>query len=218
MENNLYTELNKLKTDWVSTLNMSFLQNICDIYHENIYPPKDKVFNAFNHFNQKDLKVVILGQDCYHGEGQANGLAFSVNNGVKVPPSLRNILKELNNDLNIQRTNTDFTDLAKQGILFMNCALTVEKSKPGSHIELWSWYTDNIIKYISETNKDIIFVLWGNFARKKKRLIDLDKHHILESTHPSPLSANRGGFFGNKHFSKINTILRDLGKGEINWC
>jgi uracil-DNA glycosylase len=217
MESNLYTELQHLKTDWIDPLNMSFLQNICDMYHENVYPPKNKVFNAFNHFNQKDLKVVILGQDCYHGEGQANGLAFSVNNGLKVPPSLRNILKELNDDLNIQRSYTDFTDLAKQGILFMNCALTVEKSKPGSHIELWSWYTDNIIKYISETNDNIIFVLWGNFAKKKKRLIDLHKHHILEASHPSPLSANRGGFFGTKHFSKINTILRDLGKEEIKW-
>ena len=192
-------------------------QNICDMYHENVYPPKNKVFNAFNHFNQKDLKVVILGQDCYHGEGQANGLAFSVNNGLKVPPSLRNILKELNDDLNIQRSYTDFTDLAKQGILFMNCALTVEKSKPGSHIELWSWYTDNIIKYISETNDNIIFVLWGNFAKKKKKLIDLNNHHVLEATHPSPLSANRGGFFGNKHFSKINSILKELGKEEIIW-
>ena len=217
MESNLYTELQHLKTDWIDPLNMSFLQNICDMYHENVYPPKNKVFNAFNHFNQKDLKVVILGQDCYHGEGQANGLAFSVNNGLKVPPSLRNILKELNDDLSIQRNNTDFTDLAKQGILFMNCALTVEKSNPGSHIELWSWYTDNIIKYISETNDNIIFVLWGNFAKKKKRLIDLHKHHILEASHPSPLSANRGGFFGTKHFSKINTILRELGKEEIKW-
>ena len=217
MEGNLYNEVYKLNTDWGSLLNMSCLQNICDIYHENVYPSKGKVFNAFSHFNQKDLKVVILGQDCYHGEDQANGLAFSVNLGMKVPPSLRNILKELNNDLNIQRTNTDFTDLAKQGILFMNCALTVEKSNPGSHIELWSWYTDNIIKYISETNNNIIFVLWGNFAKKKKKLIDLNNHHVLEATHPSPLSANRGGFFGNKHFSKINSILKELGKEEIIW-
>ena len=213
----LYTELNKLKTDWVSTLNMSCLQNIGELYNDNVYPPIEKVFNAFNHFNINDLKVVILGQDCYHGLGQANGLAFSVDKGQKIPPSLRNILKELNNDLDINRTNSDFTDLAEQGILFMNCALTVEKGKPGSHLKLWSSYTDNIIKYISETNENIIFVLWGNFAKKKKLLIDINKHHILESTHPSPLSANRGGFFGTKHFSKINTILRDLNKSEIIW-
>jgi len=204
-------------TDWINVLQKSMLQSISEKLPKEFYPPKDKVFNAFNHFNQTDLKVVIIGQDCYHGLNQANGLAFSVDNGQKVPPSLRNILKELNNDLDIKRTNTDFTDLAEQGILFMNCALTVEKGNPGSHLKLWSSYTDNIIKYISETNENIIFVLWGNFAKKKKLLININKHHILESTHPSPLSANRGGFFGTKHFSKINTILRDLNKTEIIW-
>ena len=204
-------------TDWINVLQKSMLQSISEKLPEEFYPPIEKVFNAFKHFNQKDLKVVIIGQECYHVEGQANGLAFSVDKGLKVPPSLRNILKELNNDLNTNRTNTDFTDLAEQGILFMNCALTVEKGNPGSHLKLWTNYTNNIIEYISNNCSDIIFVLWGNFAKKKKLLIDINKHHILESTHPSPLSANRGGFFGTKHFSKINTILRDLNKSEIIW-
>ena len=219
MEHTLYG----LSTDWRKNIYRSHLQNVDEILimRKNkgkiIYPPNELVFNAFNHFDQKDLKVVILGQDCYHGDNQANGLAFSVNEGVNPPPSLRNILKEMNNDLGINRVNTDFTDLAKQGILFLNCALTVEKNNAGSHLHLWRCYTNYIIKYISENSKDIIFVLWGNFAKEKKKIIDLDKHHILESTHPSPLSANRGGFFGNKHFSKINNILRDLGKDEIKW-
>ena len=219
MEHTLYG----LSTDWRKNIYRSHLQNVDEILimRKNkgkiIYPPNELVFNAFNHFDQKDLKVVILGQDCYHGDNQANGLAFSVNEGVNPPPSLRNILKEMNNDLGINRVNTDFTDLAKQGILFLNCALTVEKNNAGSHLHLWRCYTNYIIKYISKNSKDIIFVLWGNFAKEKKKIIDLDKHHILESTHPSPLSANRGGFFGNKHFSKINNILRDLGKDEIKW-
>jgi uracil-DNA glycosylase len=206
--------------DWTNIMMISYLQNIIEELEkneDNIFPPKELIFNAFCHFNRKDLKVVLIGQDCYHGEGQANGLSFSVNNGIRVPPSLRNILKEMNNDLGINRVNTDFTDLAKQGILFLNCALTVEKGKPCSHLKLWSYYTDRIIKHISEELNNIIFVLWGNYAKQKKKLIDLNKHNILEATHPSPLSANRGGFFNEKHFSKINVILKDLGKEEIIW-
>lgn len=205
------------KTDWNKILKKSILQNISEKISEDYYPPKEKIFNAFNHFDFKDLKVVILGQDCYHGQDQANGLSFSVDNGQRTPPSLRNILKELNYDLNINRINTDFTDLSKQGILFMNCALTVKPGKPGSHLKIWEKYSDYIIDYISKNNENIIFVLWGNFAKSKKPLIDTEKHFIIEGTHPSPLSANRGGFFYTKPFSKINNILKELGKREIIW-
>ena len=224
---NIEESLYNLSTDWkiYRSLGTARWQNLSEKLNELknegiiIFPPTELTFNAFNHFDQKDLKVVLLGQDCYHGDGQANGLSFSVNNdrSIKVPPSLRNILKEMNSDLGINRVQTDFTDLAKQGILFLNCALTVEKGKPCSHLHYWEDYTNDIIKHISEELNNIIFVLWGNFAKQKKKLIDLDKHHILEATHPSPLSANRGGFFNEKHFSKINVILKDLGKEEIIW-
>lgn len=209
-----------INTDWNILLQHNYLVNVKDELKNvknKIYPQNEKIFNSFNHFNQKDLKVVIIGQDCYHGEGQANGLCFSVNEGIKTPPSLRNILLEMNKDLNIKRTNTDFTDLAKQGVLLLNSALTVEESKPGSHLKLWQPYTNYIIDYISKNHKDIIFVLWGNFAKKKRVIIDLTKHHIIESNHPSPLSANRGGWFGTKPFSKINNKLKELGKEEIIW-
>ena len=128
-----------------------------------------------------------------------------------------NSLQEMNDDLGINRTNTDFTDLAKQGILFMNCALSVEKGKPGSHLKIWSWYTDHIIEYISNKREKRRGGRGGKFAKKKKSLIDVNKHHILEAKHPSPLSANKGGFFGKKHFSKINEILTALEKEEIKW-
>jgi uracil-DNA glycosylase len=205
------------KTDWNNILKKSILQNISEKISEDYYPPKEKIFNAFNHFDFKDLKIVILGQDCYHGPDQANGLSFSVNNGLRIPPSLRNILKELYSDLNIKRVDTNFTDLAEQGILFMNCALTVKPGKPGSHLKIWEGYSNYIINYISKNSENIIFVLWGNFAKSKKSLIDTEKHFIIEGTHPSPLSANRGGFFGTKPFSKINNKLKELGKQEINW-
>lgn len=209
-----------INTDWDFLLDHNYLINIKDNLKKvenKIYPENEKIFNAFNYFNQNDLKVVIIGQDCYHGEGQANGLCFSVNEGIKTPPSLRNILLEMNKDLNIKRTNNDFTDLAKQGVLLLNSALTVEKAKPGSHLKLWQPYTNYIIDYISKNHKDIIFVLWGNYAKKKRVIIDLIKHYTIESNHPSPLSANRGGWFGTKPFSKINDKLRELGKEEIIW-
>lgn len=209
-----------INTDWNFLLNHNYLKHITtelDKCENVIYPDKNLIFNAFNHFNKEDLKVVIIGQDCYHGSGQANGLCFSVNEGIKTPPSLRNIIYELNKDLKIKRTNTDFTDLAKQGILLLNSALTVESKKPGSHLKLWEPYTNYIIDYISKNFDNIIFVLWGNYAKKKKVLIDLKKHYIIESNHPSPLSANRGGFFNTKPFSKINNKLKELGKKEINW-
>ena len=209
-----------INTDWNIILQHNYLIHIKDNLKKvenKFYPENEKIFNAFNHFNQKDLKVVIIGQDCYHGEGQANGLCFSVNDDVKTPPSLRNILNEMNKDLNIKRTNKDFTDLANQGVLLINSALTVEEGKPGSHLKLWQPYTNYIIDYISKNHKDIIFVLWGNYAKKKRVIIDLSKHYTIESNHPSPLSANRGGWFNTKPFSQINNKLKELGKKEIIW-
>jgi uracil-DNA glycosylase len=209
-----------ISTDWNVILQHNYLTHIKDNLKKvenKIYPENEKIFNAFNHFDQKDLKVVIIGQDCYHGEGQANGLCFSVNDDVKTPPSLRNILNEMNKDLNIKRTNKDFTDLANQGVLLINSALTVEEGKPGSHLKLWQPYTNYIIDYISKNHKDIIFVLWGNYAKKKRVIIDLSKHYTIESNHPSPLSANRGGWFNTKPFSQINNKLKELGKKEIIW-
>ena len=207
-----------INTDWEKILNNNEIKDIFfNLEKCNYYPNKDLIFNCFNHFNINELKVVILGQDCYHNENQANGLCFSVNNNIKIPPSLRNILKELNNNFNINRTNTDFTDLAKQGILFLNCALTVIPHKPGSHLKLWENYTDEIIKYISDKLDNIIFVLWGGKSKKKKKLINNKTHIILEANHPSPLSANRGGFFGCNHFIKINEHLIEMNKSQIIW-
>ena len=183
-----------------------------------IFPIKNNIFKAFDYFNIEDTKIVIIGQDCYHGEGQAHGLCFSVPQNINIPPSLRNIYKELNNDINFGIPNHgNLTNWAKQGILLLNSSLTVRESTPGSHIKLWEKYTDNIIKLISDKNNSIIFILWGNFAKKKKKLIDINKHYILEANHPSPLSANRGGWFGCKHFSKSNTILETINKKTIDW-
>lgn len=183
-----------------------------------ILPPDNLIFNSFNHFDFDKLKVVFIGQDCYHGKGQANGLCFSVPEDMKkTPPSLRNIFKELHNDLGILRTKTDFTDLANQGILFLNTSLTVREKCPESHMEFWLPYTTEILKDISNNSDQIIFVLWGNYAKSKKKYIDCNKHYILEAKHPSPLSANRGGFFGCKHFSKINSKLTEWGKIPIQW-
>jgi uracil-DNA glycosylase len=155
------------------------------------------------------LSVIFIGQDCYHGKGQANGLCFSVPSGTKIPPSLRNIIKEMSDDIGLKRTETDFTNLAKQGILFLNSALTVREKSAASHMDIWLNFTDNVLKEIASTQKNVIFVLWGNYAKSKKKFIDSNVHYILEAKHPSPLSANRGGFFGCKHFSKINNKLKE---------
>lgn len=192
----------------------------CNELEIPIYPPKHLIFNAFNYFNINDLKVVIIGQDCYHGPEQAMGLSFSVPKHVKIPPSLRNIYKEINQDEELVFSIPNHGDLenwAKQGILLLNCALTVREKSPLSHMKYWKNYTDYIIRYISDNCTDVIFLLWGTFSKSKKKLINLEKHHILESHHPSPLSANRGGWFGCKHFSKTNKILNLLGKTEIDW-
>ena len=185
---------------------------------KTIYPDVENIFNAFNLTPLSKVKVVILGQDPYHGEMQANGLSFSVNKGIKLPPSLKNIFKEISEDLNIEfNDNGDLKKWAKQGVLLLNSVLTVEQGEAGSHRSKgWELFTDEVIKLISDRKKSVIFVLWGSYAHSKEKLIDEHKHFILKSVHPSPLSAYRG-FFGCKHFSEINNFLETNGKKTINW-
>ena len=183
-----------------------------------IFPKSEEIFNAFNYTKLDTLKVVILGQDPYHKKGQAHGLAFSVQNNTKPPPSLINIFKEIKSDLNIKiNKNSNLDPWAKQGVLLLNSTLTVRENKAGSHQKIgWETITDKIIKKISTRKKGIIFLLWGKYAQKKSKFIDKKKHHILTATHPSPLSAYRG-FFGCKHFSKTNQILIKNKRKAINW-
>ena len=183
-----------------------------------IYPPKNYILRALSLTDYDNVKVVILGQDPYHGVGEANGLAFSVNNGVKLPPSLKNIYKELKDDLNIEISNKgDLTCWAKEGVLLLNSVLTVEKDRPASHKNLgWQKFTDAIIKKVNDKEQPVVFILWGNFARSKKSLITNPKHLILESTHPSPFSSNYG-FFGSRPFSKTNNFLRKNNIKEIDF-
>ncbi|MVO08424.1 uracil-DNA glycosylase [Flavobacterium sp. TP390] len=183
------------------------------------YPPGNQIFAAFDTCHFEDVKIVIIGQDPYHGKGQANGLCFSVNDGIPFPPSLINIFKEIQNDLGQPIPATgNLERWAKQGILLLNATLTVRESQAGSHQNKgWETFTDAVIKKISDEKKDVVFLLWGGFAKKKGLKIDRNKHFILETGHPSPLSANRGLWFGNKHFSKTNAYLKSIGKPEINW-
>lgn len=185
--------------------------------NRTIYPKYKDIFNAFRYTDYDDVKVVILGQDPYHGENEAHGLSFSVPEGIKMPPSLRNIFKELFDDLGIKRTSTNLKDWADQGVLLLNSIMTVVKDSPLSHKEKgWEIFTDNVIKKLGERDKPIVFVLWGSYARSKKELIKNKNHLIIESVHPSPLSASRG-FFGSKPFSKINNFLESKGMSKINW-
>lgn len=183
---------------------------------KTIFPPYENIFDALRFTDYDDVLVVILGQDPYHGLGEAHGLSFSVHNNVKMPPSLLNIFKELYSDLGIKRTNSDLTDWAKQGVLLLNSIMTVEQDKPLSHKDKgWEEFTDTIIKKLNEREEPIVFVLWGSFARSKKEFITNKNHYIIESAHPSPLSASRG-FIGSKPFSKINEFLSKRDK-KINW-
>lgn len=184
---------------------------------KTIYPPAKDLFNAFRLTDFKDIKVVILGQDPYHGEKEAMGLSFSVRRGVRTPPSLRNIFKELKDDLKIERTDTDLSDWARQGVFLLNTVLTVEKDKANSHKDIgWEIFTDFVIKQINDKLNNVVFILWGKQARDKKRLITNPNHYIIESAHPSPLSAYNG-FFGSKPFSKTNNYLIAHGKTPINF-
>ena len=181
------------------------------------FPPKDQIFRALELTPFDEVKVVIIGQDPYHNDNQANGLCFSVTEGVKAPPSLKNIFTELKNDLNISRSNTELDDWGKQGVLLLNATLTVKAHEPNSHKDLgWEKFTNFIIEKISEEKEDVVFVLWGAFAQKKAGLINPAKHFILKSAHPSPFSVHRG-FYGSKVFSKINECLISKQKSAIDW-
>lgn len=183
------------------------------------YPEKSNIFAAFNACSFENTKVVLLGQDPYHGPNQANGLSFSVTNGISHPPSLVNIFKELGTDIGIAAPESgDLNHWAKQGVLLLNATLTVRAQEAGSHQKKgWEVFTDAVIKKISLEKNNIVFLLWGGFAKKKTKLIDTEKHYLLSGGHPSPLSANRGYWFGNKHFSQTNKLLMKSGKSAIQW-
>jgi|TARA_S200000501_G_scaffold78015_1_gene69831 uracil-DNA glycosylase len=182
-----------------------------------VYPKKEHIFAAINKTEFEKVKIVIIGQDPYHGKNQANGIAFSVNDNITNPPSLKNILKELADDLNKDTKHVNLVDWANQGVLLLNSILTVRESFPGSHKNKgWEIFTDFLIESLVNKRKNLIFIIWGAQAKKKITSIDLSNHYILESPHPSPLSSYRG-FFGCKHFSKANKILRNLNKKEIKW-
>ena len=183
-----------------------------------IYPPGSMIFNAFNLVPFEKVKVVIIGQDPYHGHGQAHGLCFSVQHGIKPPPSLVNIFKEINSDLGIQvPPHGDLTNWGKQGVLLLNATLTVRAGQAGSHQgKGWETFTDTIIKKLSDKREKLVFILWGRYAQAKEDLIDTHRHFILKAAHPSPFSAH-SGFFGCKHFSKTNEFLIKTGLSEINW-
>jgi uracil-DNA glycosylase len=214
--------------DWSTHLDgiseEDYFQNLLGfLNHQNqlsktIYPPSGSWFKAFEHSSFANTKVVILGQDPYHGEGQAEGMSFSVPEGIKIPPSLRNIYKELASDLNINTPkNGHLSSWAKQGVLLLNSVLTVEKSNPASHANQgWEVFTDHVISLLSNKKQHLVFLLWGAYAGKKVELINTDKHLILRAPHPSPFSAHKG-FFGCQHFSQANDYLTSTNQQEINW-
>ncbi len=221
MKTNINKSWNKilekeLKKDYF----ISLLKTTKNNYNNNrCFPEISNIFSAFNHCTLEKLKVVIIGQDPYHGINQANGLSFSVNSNEKLPPSLKNIFLEINNDLKTNiRTNGDLADWASQGVLLLNSILSVESGKPGSHSKIgWETFTDNVIKIISKSKNNVVFMLWGGYAKKKEKLIFENNHLILKTGHPSPLSANRGYWFGNKHFSKCNSFLEKKDIEPIEW-
>ena len=203
--------------------NKEYFKNLIDFIkqeynNKTIYPKQNEVFNAFRYTDFDNVKVVILGQDPYHGPNQAEGLSFSVSNEVLKPPSLKNIFKELESDLGIRfPEDNSLKPWAKQGVLLLNAVLTVEEHKPTSHKDKgWEIFTDNVIKTLNKREKPVVFILWGAYARAKKEYITNPKHYIIESAHPSPFSA-RNGFFGSKPFSKTNEFLKKNNIKEIDW-
>lgn len=200
---------------------LNLMQAVDEEYQNHTcFPPKDLIFSAFNHCGLEDVKVVIIGQDPYHGEGEANGLSFSVNDGVKIPPSLRNIYRELTDDLGaiFMPTSGNLEAWAKQGVLLLNATLSVREDSPNSHKHLaWSRFTDAVIEKLASEKKQLVFLLWGSFAQKKGNKIDRNQHFVLESGHPSPMSANQGKWFGNKNFSQTNAYLTSKGLQPIDW-
>ena len=207
---------NELEKDYFKSL-MGFVEK--EYANKPCYPPLHLVFSALEHTPFKDVKVVIIGQDPYHGKGQANGLCFSVTDGNTHPPSLRNIFKEIVKDFELPYPESgNLERWAKQGVLLLNATLTVRAGEAGSHQKMgWEQFTDAIIRKVSEEKNEVVFLLWGGYAKKKSKLIDLNNHYILTSGHPSPLSANRGYWFGNTHFSKTNDFLISKGKEKIDW-
>ena len=198
------------------------LMNAVDEEYKNhiCFPPKELIFSAFNTCSFENTKVVIIGQDPYHGAGEANGLSFSVNDSVKIPPSLRNIFRELNDDLDsiFMPTSGNLESWAKQGVLLLNASLSVRIDTPNSHKHLkWGTFTDAVIQKISDEKENVVFMLWGSFAQKKGAKINREKHLVLESGHPSPMSANQGKWFGNKHFSQANLYLEQHNLEKIDW-
>jgi uracil-DNA glycosylase len=196
---------------------ISFVKN--EYATKRCFPLESEIFAAFNHCPFDKVKVVIIGQDPYHGFGQANGLCFSVNDGINFPPSLINIFKEIQSDLGLPiPISGNLERWADQGVLLLNATLTVREIEAGSHQKKgWETFTDAVIQKISDEKENVVFLLWGGFAQKKGAKINRTKHHVLESGHPSPLSANRGFWFGNKHLSKTNAYLQSLGKETIEW-
>lgn len=206
---------NEFEKDYFKTLT-DFVRN--EYKTKTIFPPVSKIFSAFDNTSFDDVKVILIGQDPYHGVGQANGLSFSVADGMKIPPSLRNIYKELNEDLGIEiPTSGNLEPWAKQGVLMLNATLTVEASNAGSHQNKgWEEFTDAVIEALSNQNENLVFILWGAYAQKKGAKINRSKHFVIESAHPSPFAAHRG-FFGSKPFSKTNSFLKNKNLKEIDW-
>lgn len=218
--------LSIIKTNWkplledivkkFSSLESSINQEIVNFKDlTEIYPPPDSIFKCFNYFNIEDTKVVILGQDPYHQPGQAQGLSFSVPSNSKLPPSLINIFKEIESEYQSKPLNGDLKFWAKQGVLLLNTTLTVRQSSPNSHLKIWKGFTQEVLKQLLEKNENVVFLVWGGNA--KKCVSKLEIKYSLQSNHPSPLSANRGGWFGCNHFKDCNKILVDLGYPKINW-
>ena len=217
----------KIEQSWKEALKAEFdkpyFDGLVNFLHEEkasgrkIFPPGRQIFNAFELTPVSNLKVVILGQDPYHGPGQAHGLSFSVPEGVPAPPSLKNIFKEIETDMGVRMSgHTNLENWARQGVLLLNAVLTVRCAEAASHSRIgWQEFTDAVIRYISDNCEGVVFMLWGNFARSKSELIDKSRHCVLEAAHPSPLA--RGAFFGSRHFSKANAYLVSTGRSPIDW-
>lgn len=209
-----------LQSEFESPYFQSLISFVKDEYNKTLcFPPGSLIFNAFDKCPFDKVKVVILGQDPYHGLGQANGLCFSVPAGITFPPSLQNIFKEIKNDLNYPIPKSgNLQHWASQGVFLLNATLTVRAHQAGSHQKKgWETFTDRVIQYLSQEKEGIVFLLWGGFARQKVKFINSQKHMVITSGHPSPLSANRGFWFGNKHFSQCNDYLKDRGVTQIQW-
>lgn len=232
----LTQELMQITTTWKDVLvtcwddkNKALIENGIALDEQQgqvILPPRDLVFNAFKHFDIEDLKVVVIGQDCYfskskNGKVLANGLCFSVADECNMcPPSLKTIFKELQHEYggNDLRQRTDLSDWASQGVLLLNCALTVREGKAGSHMKLWKGFTESVIKHIAMNNEGVVYILWGEWAKSYAKYVDKDKNLVLECRHPSGLAASKGPFVGNNHFKRANEYLVSIGKNAIVWC